>query len=210
MNIVLGGWYFNGSQLTDQGCTDNPPVIRMSKSSDVVGAINLYQCKTFTTAAEGIYSCIMMNSSMMEQTMRVGVYFSGRSKLYLMLKQMLDCFCYTAAPIIDPPLLSVVKAVVGSHITLSCTSQGSPPDTFTWKKGGGSIAQSTGITAVTYTSASAVFRAYYSISNYSVNDSGIYTCTVANPIGSDSNNITVITGTYMHMYINNCAVTKEN
>jgi len=48
--------------------------------SNVVGGISLHLCETFTTATEGAYSCIMMNSSMMEQTMRAGVHFSGRSE----------------------------------------------------------------------------------------------------------------------------------
>ena len=44
---------------------------------------------------------------------------------------------------------------------------------------------------LTYTSSIAVFRATYSINSVTTSDSGTYTCTVTNPIGSDSETITV-------------------
>ena len=86
---------------------------------------------------------------------------------------------------------STVTVGVGSSLTLSCTSQNSPPDTFTWQKDNGPVLQST-TTPVTYTSTIAVFRADYSIDNATASDSGTYTCTVTNPIGSDSATITVV------------------
>ena len=96
---------------------------------------------------------------------------------------------------IDTPSSSIVTVADGSSLTLSCTSRGSLPDTFTWRKDGGSILQSTSITAVTYDATSAVFRADYSIDNVTASDIGTYTCTVTNPIGSDSATITVhVTG----------------
>ena len=93
---------------------------------------------------------------------------------------------------IDPPSSSTVTVIVGSPLTLSCTSQGSPPDTFTWRKDSGPIVQSTSITTVTHTNTSAVFRTDYSMNSVTTSDSGTYTCTVTNPIGSDSETITVI------------------
>ena len=83
-NTVLGGWYFNGVQLFvptgGSGC-DGPVVeVRGANGRRYPGVINLYLCGTFTATEEGVYSCIMLNSSMMEQTMRVGVYFNGRSE----------------------------------------------------------------------------------------------------------------------------------
>ena len=93
---------------------------------------------------------------------------------------------------LDPPSSSTVTVAVGSPLTLSCTSQGSPPDTFTWRKDSGPIVQFTSITSVTYTNTSAVFRSYYSINSVVTSDRGTYTCTVTNPIGSDSETITVI------------------
>ena len=101
-------------------------------------------------------------------------------------------YFYTAAPVIYTTSSSTVIVNVGDPLTLSCTSQGSPPDTFTWMKDGVSLAQSTRITAVTYTSTSAVFRADYVIDNIIESDSGTYTCTVTNPIGSDNAIITVV------------------
>ena len=94
---------------------------------------------------------------------------------------------------IDTPLSSTVTVTIGSSLTLSCTSQGSPPDTFTWRKDNDlTVLQSTSITAVDYTSTSAVFRADYSIDSVTTSDSGTYTCTVTNPIGSNSTTIMVV------------------
>ena len=87
---------------------------------------------------------------------------------------------------------SSISVVDGYNITLSCTSSGSPPDTFTWMKDGDpTVLQSTNITAVNHTSTSAVFSINYTISNFSISDNGTYTCTVTNPIGSNSTTITV-------------------
>ena len=51
--------------------------------------------------------------------------------------------------------------------------------------------QSTNIITVTHDNTNAVFSIYYTISNFSINDSGTYTCSVANPIGDDNATITV-------------------
>ena len=100
---------------------------------------------------------------------------------------------YIAAPVINSPSSSTVTVNVGDPLTLNCTSRGSPPDTFTWRKDNDpTVLQSTSITAVDYTSTSAVFRADYSIGNATTSDNGTtYTCNVTNPIGSDSATITV-------------------
>ena len=76
-------------------------------------------------------------------------------------------------------------------ITLSCTSSGSPPDIFTWMKDGVPITQFTDTTVVTHTSTNAVFSSNYTIENFNFSDDGMYTCTVTNPIGSDSATITL-------------------
>ena len=87
---------------------------------------------------------------------------------------------------------SSISVVDGYNITLSCTSSGSPPDTFTWMKDGNpTVLQSTDIVTVTHTSTSAVFSINYTISNFNISDSGTYTCTVTNPIGSDNYSLAI-------------------
>ena len=90
-----------------------------------------------------------------------------------------------------PSSLSPVNITIGSDITLSCTSSGSPPDTFMWMKDGVPITPSPSVTTVTHTNTEAVFSTSYTISNVSISDNGTYTCTVTNPIGSDNHTITV-------------------
>ena len=102
---------------------------------------------------------------------------------------------YIATPVIDPPSRSTEIVAIGDPLTLSCISQGSPPDTFTWRKDNGPVLQST-TTPVTYNDTSAVFRADYSIDNVAMSDNGAYTCNVTNPLGSDSATIMVATGMY--------------
>ena len=60
------------------------------------------------------------------------------------------------------------------------------------KDNSSTLLQSTSITAVDYTSTSAVFRADYSNDCVTASDSGTYTCNITNPIGSDSATITVV------------------
>ena len=79
-NTILGEWAFNGTPIPYGECNMNNLAIQPRGATDVAGVIDLYQCETFTTAAEGIYACTVMNSSMMDQAMSVGVYFPGRSK----------------------------------------------------------------------------------------------------------------------------------
>ena len=95
--------------------------------------------------------------------------------------------------------LAAVDIVPGSNITLTCTSSGSPPDTFTWMKDGVPVTQSNDITTVIYTNTLAVFRSSYIISNVSVSDNGTYTCTVTNPIESDSDIFTINTRKLLYL-----------
>ena len=85
---------------------------------------------------------------------------------------------------IDNPISPTV-AVVGSSLTLSCTSRRSPPNTFTWRRLNHILVlQSTSITALDYTNTSAVFRAEYTIHNITTSDSDIYDCIAENPHSS--------------------------
>jgi len=99
---------------------------------------------------------------------------------------------YVVAPVIDPPSSSTVKVAIGNSITLSCTSRGSPPDTFTWMKDGSPVTSSPTLNVVNHDSTNAVFRSDYTINNVTTSDSETYTCTVTNPIGSDSQTISVV------------------
>ena len=196
-NGVLGGLYFNGTMIpnSDEQASCSSDVIHVRPGGSLAGITNIYQCEAFSTSVEGIYTCTMMNSSMMNESVRFGMYFSGRSEsldLYILSLNHLSSL-YTAASVIDTPSHSTVTVTIGSSLTLSCTSRDSPPDTFTWRKDNDpTVLQSTSITAVDYTSTSAVFRADYSIDSVTTSDSGTYTCTVTNPIGSDSTTITVV------------------
>ena len=86
-NNVVGGVYFNGNRIPNVACSDNSsPIIRQQPAGDLnnLGVINIVQCKAFYTAVEGIYTCIMMNSSMMNESIRFGVYTAARSEsLYM-------------------------------------------------------------------------------------------------------------------------------
>jgi len=83
-NIDLGGWYFEGTLLPFSSFSDRCKIasLEMAGGHGVrnPGVINAYLCGPFTITEEGIFECHMMNSSMINQTMRVGVYFSGRSE----------------------------------------------------------------------------------------------------------------------------------
>ena len=76
-NGVLGGWYFNGIQIPNGYC---PHIIQPVPASGIAGVINLAQCRQFSTAVEGVYTCIMINSSMLYQSVRLGAYYSRRSE----------------------------------------------------------------------------------------------------------------------------------
>ena len=103
---------------------------------------------------------------------------------------LLTNFIHTAAPVITTTL-STVNSTIGSRLTLSCTSQGSPPDTFTWMKDGTPAPLTPTLTKVTHNSTTATFQSDYTINSVTTSDNGTYTCTVTNPIGSDSFDITV-------------------
>ena len=197
-NGDLGGLYFNGTMIPNSDesatCAGIADVILVRPGTSAAGVTNIEQCKGLTTDNEGVYTCTMMNSAMMNQSVRFGIYLNGRSEsldLYISSLNHLSSL-YTASPMTDTPSSSTVTVNVGDLHTLSCTSRGSPPDTFTWRKDNDpTVLQSTNITAVDYTNASAVFRADYSIASVITSDSGTYTCNVTNPIGSDSATITV-------------------
>ena len=86
-NSDLGGWYFNNGTMihnsrVNRVCGspafgDYPAVgaIQARPGLGTAGVINLRQCDPFTIALEGIYTCTMMNQSVI-----FGVYLSARSE----------------------------------------------------------------------------------------------------------------------------------
>ena len=82
-NNDIGEVYFDGSSIPFVGCGYSFSAIvqpRPATNLNNLGVINIQQCREFTTTAEGIYTCTMINSSMVEQSVRFGVYFTGRSE----------------------------------------------------------------------------------------------------------------------------------
>ena len=195
-NGLLGGLYFKGTMISNSGesASCSSVVIQVRPGSTLAGVTNFHQCQTFTTNNEGVYTCAMMNSAMMNESVRFGIYLSTRSESlhfysYISSLNHLSSH-YTVIPMIDTPSPSTVTVNVGDTLTLSCTSRRSPPDRFTWRKDNGPVLQST-TTEVAYNANSAVFRSDYS-KMATTGDNGTYTCTVTNPIGSHSATITVV------------------
>jgi len=95
-NATLGIWYFNGAPLPYGLCESpltHPIQSRIAGLMNFIGVINLWQCAYLVTpAAEGIYTCVMLDSSMMNQTRRLGVYFSTRSESIVPLLTIFHLF----------------------------------------------------------------------------------------------------------------------
>ena len=87
-NGALGGLYFNGSMIHNSPeplrSYDRPlcysDVVASIPGRGTAGVINIHLCEHLYTAKEGIYTCTMMNSSMMNESVRFGIYFSIRSE----------------------------------------------------------------------------------------------------------------------------------
>ena len=79
-NSVLGGLYFNGNRIPDRAVCSSQNTIQPEPGTRAAGVINIRQCGKFSTTDEGIYACKIMNSLMMEQSIRFGIYFTERSE----------------------------------------------------------------------------------------------------------------------------------
>jgi len=73
----LGGWYFNDIKVeTGDVCGS---VFQMSSTYDTIYH-DLYPCGPLSSGEEGVYTCVMKDSSMTVQFTRVGLYLNGRSE----------------------------------------------------------------------------------------------------------------------------------
>ena len=79
-NDGIGDIYYNNMPLTDGMCSG---VIQAEGTGNVERWPGTYQariCGALTTNTEGVYTCTLTNSSMMDQSVSIGIYFSGRSE----------------------------------------------------------------------------------------------------------------------------------
>ena len=100
VNLNLGDWIFNGNRIAiADNCGDiSPPVFqqRSANNNNFPGVINLYPCGSpLSFNEEGVYSCMIRNSSGIVQTTRVGLYRNGRSESLDMypITSLLTIFC---------------------------------------------------------------------------------------------------------------------
>lgn len=78
-NDDIGDLYYNNAPL-NKGMCNGFLQVKGDTLADNPGVLNVLLCGNLTTSTEGVYTCRLMNSSMMHQNMSVGMYFSGRSK----------------------------------------------------------------------------------------------------------------------------------
>ena len=79
-NGALGGLYFNGNMVPNSASCYKIH-IQPRPGDRIAGVINIDQCnRVFTTDNEGVYTCAMMNSSMMNESVRFGIYLNGKSE----------------------------------------------------------------------------------------------------------------------------------
>ena len=77
-NDDLGDIYFNNMVLSNAVC--NGLIRPNAAGQGVPGTQNVFVCGTITTSSEGVYTCTLRNSSMMDQSVSIGLYFSVRSE----------------------------------------------------------------------------------------------------------------------------------
>ena len=83
-NDVIGDIYHNNILLTDQVCNGFVIAQGVGNVHRFPGVYQARVCGTLTTSTEGVYTCTLTNSSMMDQSVSIGAYLSGRSEsLYI-------------------------------------------------------------------------------------------------------------------------------
>ena len=79
-NDVIGDIYHNNILLTDQVCNGFVIAQGHGNTFRLPGVYQARVCGTLTTSTEGVYTCTLTNSSMMDQSVSIGAYLSGRSE----------------------------------------------------------------------------------------------------------------------------------
>ena len=79
--------YFKNSALLKHTCNGFVEARGAKHIDRNPGVLNVWSCGEgkLTTSTEGVYTCRLINSSMMYQNVSVGVYFSERSESLYML-----------------------------------------------------------------------------------------------------------------------------
>ena len=79
-NDVIGDIYLNNVLLTDQQCNGFVIAQGVGNTFRLPGVYQARVCGTLTTSTEGVYTCRLTNSSMMDQSVSIGAYLSTRSE----------------------------------------------------------------------------------------------------------------------------------
>jgi len=79
-SLSLGGWYFHGNKINAGKICDSVFQVRSESPKYYPGIISLYPCGPLSPDEEGVYTCMMENSSMMVETRKMGLYLTGRSE----------------------------------------------------------------------------------------------------------------------------------
>ena len=80
INDVIGDLYYNNMPLPDGVCNGFIQAEGATNVQRFPGTYNARVCGLLTTSTEGVYTCTLTNSSMMDQSVRIGLYLSGRSE----------------------------------------------------------------------------------------------------------------------------------
>ena len=81
-NNVIGNLYYNNIPLPHGVCNG---FMQAEGTGNVQRFPGTYQARVcdngrLSTSTEGVYTCTLTNSSMMDQSVRIGLYLSGRSE----------------------------------------------------------------------------------------------------------------------------------
>ena len=79
-NNAIGDLYFDNMRLSDGVCNGLVIAEGVGNVERYPGVYQARVCGLLSTSTEGVYTCTLTNSSMMDQSVRIGLYLSGRSE----------------------------------------------------------------------------------------------------------------------------------